>query len=128
MQAFLAVGLGGALGAMGRYGIGLWVGRNWHGPFPMGTFVVNVLGSLFMGLFIGWLVRTTPDWQASARLFMAVGVLGGFTTFSTFSLDVVTLLERGQMVTVVLYGAASLALPVLALFAGMMVMRAGAGA
>lgn len=128
MQAFLVVGLGGALGAMGRYGVGLWVGRNWQGGFPMGTFAVNVIGSLFMGLFIGWLVRTTPDWQASARLFMAVGVLGGFTTFSAFSLDVVTLLERGQMITAVLYGVASLALPVLALFAGMMVMRAGGGA
>jgi len=123
MQAFLFVGLGGALGAMGRYGVGLFVGRNWHAGFPLATLLVNILGSLLMGLFIGYLAKTTPDWQASARLFVAVGVLGGFTTFSAFSLDVVTLLERGNIGSAIIYSGISFVVPVIALLGGLMFMR-----
>jgi fluoride exporter len=126
MNAFLLVGAGGALGAMGRYGTGVLLGRVWQGSFPLGTLAVNILGSLLMGLFIGSMARFTPLWQGDARLFFAVGLLGGFTTFSAFSLEVVLLAERGEMVQAGLYVAASVVASVLALMIGMMVMRSGA--
>ena len=123
MQAFLLVGAGGALGAMGRYGFGLFVGRFHNGPFPLATFGVNVIGSLAMGLLIGFLAKTTPEWQPEARLLLATGLLGGFTTFSAFSLDVVTLIERGNLVTATVYAVASLIVAVLALFVGLWIAR-----
>lgn len=123
MQAFLLVGAGGAVGAMGRYGVGLMVGRLWHGPFPLATLSVNVLGSLAMGLLVGFLARYTPEWQAQGRLFLAVGLFGGFTTFSSFSLDAVTLLERGQGGLALGYALVSVVLSILALFLGLMIMR-----
>lgn len=126
MLSYVLVGLGGGLGAMSRYGVGVLVGRWGSGVFPMGTVVVNIAGSLMMGLFIGYLARATPEWQASGRLFAAVGFLGGFTTFSAFSLDVVTLLERGHVFTAIIYGAISYTVPVLALIVGLVVMRWGA--
>jgi CrcB protein len=79
-----------------------------------------------MGLFIGYLARTTPAWQADARLFFAVGVLGGYTTLSSFSLDTVFLLERGEVMQAVFYVLGSVAFSILALFAGLLIMRAGA--
>jgi CrcB protein len=123
MQAYLLVGLGGAVGAMSRYGFGLFVGRFHNGPFPLATFGVNAIGSLLMGLLIGLLARTTPEWQSEARLFVAVGILGGFTTFSAFSLDVVTLIERGNLITASIYAVASMIVAVLALFAGLWIVR-----
>ena len=95
-------------------------------PFPLATMLVNIAGSLIMGLFIGWLARTTPAWQADARLFFAVGVLGGFTTLSSFSLDTVTLLERGEIGPAALYVLGSVVVSIAALFVGLLVMRAGA--
>lgn len=123
MQSFLLVGLGGGLGAIGRYWVGLMVGRNWQGPFPLATLTVNVIGSLAMGLLVGLLARFTPEWQAEARLFVAVGLFGGFTTFSAFSLDTMTLIERGQAGMAVLYAVVSVVLSVLALFVGLLLVR-----
>lgn len=126
MQAFLLVGAGGALGAMGRYGVGVMVGRMWHGPFPLATLSVNVVGSLLMGLLVGLLARYTPEWQAEARLFAAVGVLGGFTTFSSFSLDAITLLERGQVLLALGYILVSVIASIVALYIGLILMRGAA--
>jgi len=126
MNAYLLVGLGGAIGSIARYGSGLLVGRLWTSPFPLATMLINVAGSLIMGLFIGFLARTTPAWQSDARLFVAVGLLGGFTTLSSFSLDTVFLLERGEVAQAALYVAGSVAISIVALFAGLLIMRAGA--
>ncbi len=123
MQAYLLVGLGGAFGAMSRYGLGLFVGRFHNGPFPLATFGVNVIGSLIMGLLIGYLAKATPALQPEIRLLVAVGALGGFTTFSSFSLDVVTLIERGNLAVAALYAIASLIIGVLALFLGLWIAR-----
>jgi 23S rRNA pseudouridine955/2504/2580 synthase len=84
MYPVLLVGIGGALGSIARYLSGVAVGRVWPSSFPLATMLINITGSLIMGLFIGWLARTTPAWQADARLFFAIGVLGGFTTLSSF--------------------------------------------
>ncbi len=123
MQAFLLVGLGGALGAMARYGTGVVVGHIWRNPFPLATLLINVVGSLAMGLLVGWLARTLPPGQNEIRLFVAIGILGGFTTFSAFSLDVMTLIERGDVVPAVLYALGSVVLSVLGLLLGLMIFR-----
>lgn len=125
MFPYLLVGLGGAIGSIARYGSGVLVGRVWASGFPLATMIVNIAGSLIMGLFIGFLARTTPAWQSDARLFFAVGVLGGFTTLSSFSLDTVTLLERGEPGQAALYVLATILVSVAALFAGLWVMRIG---
>ncbi len=123
MNAFLMVGAGGALGAMGRYGIGVLVGRMGVSGFPFATLIVNVFGSLVMGLLVGLLAKLLPGWQNEARLFVAVGLLGGFTTFSAFSLDAIVLMERGEMGQALVYISASVVFSILALFAGLLFMR-----
>ena len=126
MHPILLVGLGGALGSIARYLSGVVVGRWWQSGFPLATMLINIAGSLIMGLFIGFLARTTPTWQGDARLFVAVGILGGFTTLSSFSLDTVALLERGELGQAALYVVGSVVVSVAALFVGLLIMRAGA--
>jgi len=126
MNAYLLVGLGGAIGSIARYGSGVLIGRIWPSPFPLATMLINIAGSLAMGLLVGWLARTTPAWQADARLFLAVGVLGGFTTFSAFSLDAITLIERGALLEAVLYALGSVIVAVVALYLGLLVTRGAA--
>lgn len=122
MMGFLWVGLGGALGAMGRYGVGLAAGRLLGLAFPWGTLVVNVAGSLLMGIAAIWIARHVAA-SEPARLFLMTGVLGGFTTFSAFSLDVFSLWERGEGALAIGYGAASVGLSVLALVIGIALGR-----
>lgn len=120
LTTLLQVALGGAIGASGRYLTGVLAMR-WFGPgFPWGTFAVNVIGSFAMGV----LVVALAHFQGTrfAPLLMT-GVLGGFTTFSAFSLDTITLVERGDMATAALYVVASVALALGALLAGMMLTR-----
>jgi len=123
MWMILAIALGGAVGAVGRYlamsAVGHWMG---HG-FPWGTLVVNVAGSAAMGVLIE---ASALVWSPSpaVRALVAVGVLGAFTTFSTFSLDAVFLLERGRFAAAAAYVAGSVVLCVAALYAGMQATRA----
>ena len=126
MYPYLLVAIGGALGSVARYGTGVLVGKVWDSTFPLATMLINVAGSLAMGLFIGYLVRTTPGWQADGRLFVAIGVLGGFTTFSSFSLDAISMLERGDVGPALFYVVGSGVIGLAALFGGLVVMRAGA--
>lgn len=113
MRNLVLVMLGGALGAGARYGVGLFALRQLPG-FPWGTLIVNLAGSLLMGVLAGSLGRQLggPLW-----LFLGVGVLGGFTTFSAFSFDAVTLIERGALGGTLGYFLASV-LGALTLFAG----------
>jgi CrcB protein len=126
MYPYLLVAIGGALGSVARYGTGVAVGRVWNLSFPLGTMLINIAGSLVMGLFIGYLARTTPSWQADARLFVAVGVLGGFTTFSSFSLDTISMIERGDIGPALAYVLASVIIGIGALYVGLLVMRGSA--
>jgi CrcB protein len=125
MQAYLLVGLGGALGAMGRYGLGGLIGRLWPTSFPLAILITNVLGAIGMGLTIGLLARFLPPWQNEARLFLAVGILGGFTTFSSFSLDAVTLIERGELAQALLYIGLSVVVCLAGLYLGLLITRGG---
>lgn len=123
MNAILLVGLGGAIGAAARYAVGIAVGQMWRDPFPLSTLLVNVAGSLAMGLLVGWLARALTPAQEEIRLFVAVGILGGFTTFSAFSLDAMLLIERGDLWQAAIYIVGSVVLSILALFVGLLVFR-----
>ncbi|GLQ09357.1 putative fluoride ion transporter CrcB [Devosia yakushimensis] len=123
MYPFLLVGLGGAIGAISRYGVSILVGRIWPHAFPLGTLLINIAGSAAMGLFIGILARTLPPWQQEARLFIAIGILGGFTTFSSFSLDTIALMERGEMLQAGLYVLLSVVVCLIGLYLGLLVTR-----
>jgi CrcB protein len=123
MNPYLLVAVGGALGSVARYGTGVLVGRAWLSSFPLGTMLINIAGSLAMGLFVGYLARTTPGWQADARLFVAVGIFGGFTTFSSFSLDAIALLERGDVAQAAFYVLGSVVISIAALYGGLLLMR-----
>ena len=123
MQAFLLVGAGGALGAMARFGFGSVLGRLWPMAFPLATLLVNIIGSTAMGLFIGLMARWLPTWQNDARLFVAVGLLGGFTTFSSFSLDTILLIERGEWLLAGTYMLLSVVLCLIGLYLGLLVTR-----
>lgn len=116
--ASLLVGAGGAVGAVGRYWIGV-LGTHLSPNFPAGTLVINAVG----GLLIGW-VAASPWASLPVRLVVMSGVLGGFTTFSTFSLEVVTMLERGRAMTAAAYVVASVVLAVGGAAAGLALARA----
>jgi CrcB protein len=122
MNAYLLVGIGGALGAMARYWAGTVIGSLSNG-FPTSTFLINIAGSIAMGLLVGFLARATPQYQNEIRLFVAVGIFGGFTTFSSFSLDAITLIERGDNVLATLYILGSVLLSFAGLMLGLWAVR-----
>ncbi|MFN3147916.1 MAG: fluoride efflux transporter CrcB [Paracoccaceae bacterium] len=115
------VALGGALGASARYLTGVAAVRVMGHGFPWGTLTVNVAGSFLMGVLVVVLAHLNATRLAP---FLMTGVLGGFTTFSAFSLDVMTLFERGQPATAGLYILGSVAISLLAILGGMALMRA----
>ena len=114
------VALGGALGACLRYGSGLALIKAFPGPFPMGVWPVNVIGSLVMGLFV---VYSHQKGLTHANLFVMTGLLGGFTTFSAFSLEAMTLIERGHFGSAALYVTLSVVLSVAGLALGLLIAR-----
>lgn len=112
---FVGAGIGGAL----RHGVNLWAVRAFGYGFPFGTLIVNVLGSLIMGLLIGFFAYRAGLVPQHARLFLTTGVLGGFTTFSAFSLDAALLLERNSYSIAASYMLGSVVASVVALFVGL---------
>ncbi|MEI9888102.1 MAG: fluoride efflux transporter CrcB [Rhizomicrobium sp.] len=117
----IAVALGGAIGSLGRYFVASAIPS--PGGFPLGIFVVNITGGLLMGLIVEFSalkLNLSPD----IRAFLTVGILGGYTTFSTFSLDSVMLLQRGAYGSAALYIVGSAVLSIAALFAGLILVRA----
>ena len=121
LQAASLVALGGGIGAVGRYFAGKAMFALAGGAFPWGTLTVNVLGGLLMGILTE--VLTLRGGSEALRLFLAVGVLGGFTTFSSYSLELVLMVEKGQFSMAALYAAGSTVVAVLALFLGLWLMR-----
>lgn len=123
MNGFLLVALGGALGASLRHGVGLVAVRHLPLGWPWGTGFVNIAGSLAMGLLAGWLALKAEGASQEMRLFLATGVLGGFTTFSAFSLEVANMLRAGETLKAGLYAGLSVLLGVSALFIGLWMAR-----
>jgi CrcB protein len=121
-QFILAVAAGGALGSVVRYLVGIGSGRLFGTDFPWGTLIINVTGSFLIGAFVG-LSAAKWDLSQTMRIFLTVGVCGGYTTFSTFSLDAYYLIERGQTLASSAYMIASVALSVGALIAALRFVR-----
>lgn len=123
---YLIVGCGGAIGSILRYGIGILSVRLWGLNFPWGTMAINVIGALLIGIFAG-LLSSFQNWAETTRLFFMVGILGGFTTFSTFSLDAVMLIEREQYLYFILYTAGSVILSIAVTIIGLFLTRVVTG-
>lgn len=119
---YLLVFIGGGLGSMLRYGVNVLCGRLFGTNFPFGILLINVTGSTVMGLIAGYLAFKGEAAQAW-RVFIMTGILGGYTTFSAFSLDAATLYERGELATALLYVGGSVVLAIAGLFAGLALVR-----
>ena len=122
MPVVLWVAAGGALGSALRYGVNVGAGRLFGMDFPWATLIVNVVGSFAMGALIA---LTASRWNAATetRAFLTTGILGGFTTFSAFSLDFAALVERNANGLAAVYAVGSVVLSLVAVFAGLALMR-----
>ena len=111
-MAYLLVGLGGGIGAISRFWLGRQIAQQSPSHFPLGTLLINVSGSLIIGLILGWMLEQS-DTGGSWRWLIVVGILGGYTTFSTFAFESIALLDKGEIGKAVGYivisNAASLA-------------------
>ncbi|WP_267396435.1 MULTISPECIES: fluoride efflux transporter CrcB [unclassified Sphingomonas] len=119
---FLVVFLGSGVGGMLRHGVGIVALRLMGPTFPWGTLAINVVGSALMGMMIGLFAAKSIE-NAELRLFVTTGLIGGFTTWSTFSLDAVTLWERGEIGAAIGYVLASLVLSVVVLAIALVITR-----
>ena len=122
MFSYLIIFLGAGLGGAMRHGVNVAVTRAVGTGFPLGIMVINVTGCLVMGLIAGWFAlrgQASQEW----RLFLTTGILGGFTTFSAFSLDAAVLWERGEPVLTAIYVLGSVVLSLAGVFAGLWMVR-----
>ncbi len=125
MQAYLLVFFGAGLGGCLRHTINILAARSLGTDFPWGTFLINISGSLVMGLIAGFLAfRAGPHGSQHLRLFLLTGILGGYTTFSAFSLDAALLYERGELGLMAAYVGGSVGLALVGVFSGLALMRA----
>lgn len=123
MRTILGVGLAGAIGALSRYGLDGLISERFPGTFPLGTFVVNVTGSFLLGLVFVVLTERVAA-SPALRTTITIGLIGAYTTFSTFSFETVRLIEDGALGTAALNVVATLAIGLFAVWAGMSVGRA----
>jgi CrcB protein len=123
MGGFAIVFIGGGLGAALRHGVNVLSGRLFGTAFPWHTLIENVTGSLVMGLLAAYFAFKADSSSQTWRLFLTTGILGGYTTFSAFSLDTVLLYERGETALAALYVLASVGLAIGGLFAGLALVR-----
>lgn len=125
MQAYLIVFFGAGLGGCLRHTVNLLAARALGTDFPWSTFLINISGSLVMGLLAGYFAfRSGAGWTQHARLFVLTGILGGYTTFSAFSLDAALLYERGELGLCAAYIGGSVALAIAGVFGGLALVKA----
>ncbi|MDB5484850.1 MAG: camphor resistance protein CrcB [Tardiphaga sp.] len=121
-MTYLLVFVGGGLGSVLRYALTMAAGKAFGPHFPWGTFLINITGSTVMGLIAGYLAfkgETAQPW----RIFLMTGILGGYTTFSAFSLDAAVLYERGEIALALAYVLGSVLMAIIGLFAGLALVR-----
>lgn len=123
MTKLLLVAAGGAVGSVARYLVGAQALRLFGSAWPYGTFTVNVAGGFLMGVLASWLAHRGNAHHEQVRVLLAVGVLGGFTTFSAFSLETALMIQKRAYAPAFTYSAASVLLSVAALYAGMFIAR-----
>lgn len=123
LQLIIAVALGGALGSVARYLTGIGAGKLFGLGFPWGTLIINIVGSFLIGTFVE-LFALRWNLPQAARVFLTIGVCGGFTTFSTFSLESYLLMDRGEFLPAAAYITGSVVLSIMALFGGLQLVRA----
>lgn len=121
--AFLMVGLGGGLGAMSRYFTALMINRFWHQSFPLATFSINILGSFLIGILAAWLLPKMGN-DTLLKYLLITGFCGGYTTFSTFSIENLQLLQEGKIFTLALYVSSSIILGITFALCGLFIGRA----
>ena len=121
MMGYLVVFVGAGVGGAIRHGMNIWVARHMGTHFPWHTFLINISGSLVMGLVAGWFMEHQDD--GHLRLFLATGLLGGYTTFSAFSLDAVLLWERQEPLLAALYVGGSVAGAIAGLVFGLWIVK-----
>ena len=126
MMSYLVVFIGAGVGGSIRHGMNIWVARLLGTHFPYHTFIINIVGSLVMGLVAGWFVERGGA-DGHLRLFLATGILGGFTTFSAFSLDAVLVWERHEHLLAALYVGGSVVGAIAGLTLGLWIMRTALG-
>ena len=117
MSKILTIAIGGALGALARYWLNEFVATRWPTIFPLGTFIINITGSFVIGFFLTFATvhyDLNPHW----RLFIAVGFLGAYTTFSTFEYETLKLIEEGHLLTALFYVLSSVIAGLIAVWAG----------
>jgi len=122
MNNILLIAIGGAIGSVSRYGCQKWIYQLFPHPFPLGTFVVNILGSLLIGLFFGLSEKgniMSPEW----RIFLTTGLCGGYTTFSTFSFESLSLLKEGNYVYALMYIVLSVMFGLMAVWLGTIIVK-----
>jgi len=122
MNSILYVALGGALGASARYSLSLFISKLYVSDYPLGTITANILGSFFMGILVGWLSSKVND-VSNLMLFLGVGLLGGFTTFSAFSLEAFTMYEKKDYGLLISYISSSVLFSLVALIIGLILAR-----
>jgi CrcB protein len=115
---YLFIGLGGFLGANARYVIGGWVARVYGGHFPYGTLLINVSGSFLLGFLVGFL-QDRPTTHPNHRLFFAIGFLGAYTTFSTFTAETLRLMQDGHLWSAAIYVFSSVLIGIVGVFLGL---------
>lgn len=122
MMELVVVAIGGAIGSVSRYLLGNLIQRNFGGSFPMGTFLINILGCFLMGLCMSALVESELE-NTTWRLFLCIGLLGGFTTFSSFGYDALTMLSKGKTIMAGMYAGCSVVGGLFAAMTGMLVAK-----
>jgi CrcB protein len=122
LHPLLLVALGGALGSVARYGLASGINRYAQSPFPWGTLFVNIAGSFLIGLLMVWLMKA-GEWRENARLLLVTGIMGGFTTFSSFSWETWRLIEDGRLPLAFANVLTSVAVCLLATMAGALLAK-----
>lgn len=122
-KSLIYVGVGGFVGSVARYALHLLIGHRWQVVFPWSTFVVNITGCLIIGLLMGWFVKGDLLEYTSWKLLLITGFCGGYTTFSTFGMDGINLLQQGQTGHFFSYTVGSVLLGLAATYAGFQLVR-----